>query len=105
MEDKKLVVDEKEAPVRKLMYELFREHKRRRPVARLLNERGLRTRNGSPFSGTTVDRQLRDSCAKGLRRANYTKSSGEGKGWKLKAKDEWSSMTSSLSSPKSCGMT
>lgn len=87
--DQKLELHNDEAPVRKLLFELFAKHKRKRVVARMLNEKGHRTRKGYAFRGSTIDRLLRDPIAKGLRRVNYTRSTGEGKHWEMKPEDEW----------------
>jgi site-specific DNA recombinase len=86
---KEFVVDEKEAPVRKLMYELFLKTRRKIATAKALNDMGYRTRNGSMFGKTTVVRLLRDTTAKGERRANYTTGKKDGAGKNLKPETEW----------------
>jgi len=70
--DNELHLNEEEAPIRKLVYELFTKEKRRKTVARMINERGYRTRRGKIFSSQTVTNMLKDPITKGLRRVNYT---------------------------------
>lgn len=87
--DNQLVLDEQEAPVRRLIYELFDEHRRLKAVARILNQRGYRTRKSRPFSDTTIGRLIQDETAKGLHRTNYTSTTDRSKGWNLKPESEW----------------
>lgn len=88
-QDKRLVLHEQEAPVRRLIYELFLKYRRKKTTAKALNDMGYRTRGGSKFSDTTIDRLIRDTTAKGEHRSNYTKSLGEGKQWLIKPQSEW----------------
>ncbi len=72
-----LQIDEQTAPIRKLIYELFLVHKRKKTVANILNEKGYRSQGGKPFTGAGISHILQDPIAKGERRANYKKRAGE----------------------------
>ncbi|GAA5119683.1 recombinase family protein [Luteolibacter yonseiensis] len=86
--DSKMVPQPEEAAVRKLMVSLFLEHRRKLTVARILNERGYRTRAGNLWSYSTVGKLLQDPTVKGNRLANFTRNLGDGK-WEFKPKEEW----------------
>ncbi|HEY4941400.1 MAG TPA: recombinase family protein [Rhizomicrobium sp.] len=87
--NKKLEPDPTEAPVRSLVHELFAIHKRKKTVARILTERGYRTRTGKAFTDTTLARLLADTTAKGLFRANFSKLTPDGKSRMFKPESEW----------------
>ncbi len=87
--DRKLVVNPKEASVVKKIFNTFLKTRALLPTAKIMNEKGYRTRNGAKFGKTTTKRILTDPTYKGMKRANYSKSKGNKKSWKLKPKEEW----------------
>lgn len=87
--NKEFAIDEKEAPIRKLIYEIFARTKRKKATARELNEMGFRTRNGSLFTHSTIARLLKDTTAKGIRLANYTTGKKDKAGSRIKPESEW----------------
>lgn len=86
--DKQLVLNPKEAPVRKLIHELYREHARKKTVVSILNSRGYRTRDSKPFNAKGIEDLLRDPVAKGIHRLNYSTRRNSGR-HEIKAESEW----------------
>ena len=88
--NKELKINPEEAPVRKLIYELFLKHKRYAVVAKELNNQGYRTRRGAKFSHTTLFRMLKDPVVIGVRRVNYSNAVAKrGEIGRIKPKEEW----------------
>lgn len=86
--DKKLVVQPDEAPIRAKAYELFRDHRRKGTVAKLLNVAGFRTRQGTLWRDTHVRRVLVETSAKGIYYFNRLRKKGD---WQYadKPESEW----------------
>lgn len=87
--DKKLILHPQEAPIRKMIYDLFLEHRRKKAVAKLLTKAGYRTRKGANFSATTVSRLIEDPIAKGQHRTNYSRRTGNDANWEFKPEADW----------------
>lgn len=87
--DKKLVINPYEAIVVREIYKTFQEEKNLLRTARIITEKGYRSRKGVKFPRTTIKRILRDPVYKGIKRANYSKSKGNKKSWVLKPESEW----------------
>ncbi|MGC3990839.1 MAG: recombinase family protein [Chthoniobacteraceae bacterium] len=87
--DKKLVVHPDEGPIRRLIYELFLEHRRKKTVASHLNRSGYRTRKGSKFGPSTIGSLIQDSTAKGVHRTNYSRRTADDLSWEYKPESEW----------------
>lgn len=68
-----LQIEPKEAAIRKLIFELYIQEKRKKTVAKILNERGYRTRSGKKFYDANVERWIKDPLSKGLRISNHTR--------------------------------
>ena len=85
--EKQLTLVPSEAAVRREAFELFLKHRRKGVVARMLYEKGYRTRSGKKFADVHIDRMLRCSSAKGIYRTNVYKITTVG-GWKKEAKPE-----------------
>ncbi len=84
-----VVINEEEAPVRRLIYDLFLEHRRMSSVAKALNKRGYLTRKGKPWSDSTIKRLLRNTDAKGIRRCNYVSPKTKDNPNGIKPQSEW----------------
>lgn len=87
--DAEVVINEKEAPIRRLIYDLFLEHRRMSTVAKELNGRGYVTRKNKPWSDVTVRRLLKNTDAKGIRRCNYREPLSKDNPSGLKPQSEW----------------
>ena len=89
--DKRLIPHPEHAPIRKLIYELFLQHRRKGLVARKLNEAGYRSRTGASWSDMTVGRILQCPSAKGVYWINRTRQTGTWE-WEEKPESEWGTL-------------
>ncbi len=74
-----LVHEPEEASAYALIFDLFLVHQRKGTVARLVNERGLRTRAGNTFGAPTIKRLLENPVSRGVQRIGVTEADETGK--------------------------
>ncbi|HEV2691991.1 MAG TPA: recombinase family protein [Verrucomicrobiae bacterium] len=83
--DRKLVIKDDEAAIRRKAYELFAKYRRKGQVAKELNGAGYRTREKNIWRDTSIQRILAESSAKGLYLFNTMRLVGT---WQTETKPE-----------------
>ena len=84
---KQFSIVEDEAKIVLHIYDLYESIKSLTTVAKLLNERGVRSRTGKPWNPTTIRTMLTNPFYAGTYRYNYRDEST--KSFTVKAEDEW----------------
>jgi len=87
--DRELVIKPAEAAIRRKAYELFLQYRRKGQVAKELNAAGYRTRNGSIWRDTSIERILNESSAKGVYVFNTMRQTEKSWRTELKPESEW----------------
>lgn len=88
VENGQMMLHPDEAPIRREVYELFLQHRRKFTVSQILNKKGYRTRKGRLWEEIQIKDMLTDSSAKGVYFFNREKRIGS---WKSvpKPESEW----------------
>jgi len=87
---KRLVLDEQEVEkVRKVFAVCIEEEGNLKRTCARLNAMGIRTRRGAEFGVTGLKRIVDDPVYGGRKRANYARSTGDGKHWVMKPEKDW----------------
>lgn len=86
---KEFRVNESEASVVRMIYDLYRSYRSTLKVARELNEKGLSQRSGKPWSPVTVSNILRSPFYCGKMRYNYRNEKQGLKNWSVRDESEW----------------
>lgn len=82
-------INEAEAAVVRLIYEMYHSHHSTLKVARELNEKGLNQRSGRPWNPVTVSHILKSPFYCGKMRYNYRNEKKGPKNWSVRDESEW----------------
>ena len=86
---KEFSINETEAAVVRMIYEMYRQDRSTLKVARDLNEKGLSQRSGKPWNPVTVSQVLKNPFYCGKMRYNYRNEKKGLKNWSVRDESEW----------------
>lgn len=86
---KEFSINEREAAVVRMIYDMYEDTRSLLAVARALNEKSITSRKGKPWNPTTVSIILKNPFYIGTYRYNYRNEGGGPKNWTIKDESEW----------------